>query len=160
MQRRMYGLSLKDLRKLANVFAEKASAHHPFKKEVKMAGKDWAKSFLERHGLCISQPQATSVSRVIGFKRPQVDRFFSLYKECLEEHEYMPSKIWNMDETGVTTIQKPGQILAEKGMRQVGKATSAQRCELVTLICAFNAAGGFLPPMYIFPRKRMIEALM
>ena len=111
-----------------------------------MAGKDWSKRFLERHCVCIRQPQATSVARVIGFNRPRVDRFFNLYRECLQEHQYMPSKIWNMDETGVTTVQKPGKILAEKGIRQVGKATSAERGELVTLICAFYAAGGYYRP--------------
>jgi hypothetical protein len=65
-----------------------------------------------------------------------------------------------MDETGVTTVQKPGKIIAGKGARQVGKATSAERGVLITMVCACNAAGAFLPPMYIFPRKRMLDTLL
>ena len=83
-----------------------------------------------------------------------------LYKECLAAHNYAPSRVWNMDETGVTTVQKPGKIVAPKGMRQVGKIRSGERGVWVTLICVCNAAGGFLPPIYIFRRKRMADVLM
>ena len=30
----------------------------------------------------------------------------------------------------------------------------------MTVICASNAAGGYIPPMIIFPRKRMVDLLM
>jgi len=65
-----------------------------------------------------------------------------------------------MDESGLTTVQKPGKIMAPKDARQVGKVTSGERGSLVTFVCACNAAGIFLPPMYIFPRKRMVDSLM
>jgi hypothetical protein len=42
MQSRFYGLSLHDLRSLAFQFAERNGIDHPFKKNDKMAGKDWA----------------------------------------------------------------------------------------------------------------------
>ena len=51
-------------------------------------------------------------------------------------------------------------MVATKGVNQVGKVTSAERGATVTLICAMNATGSYLPPMLIFPRKRMIDALM
>ncbi|KAK1885056.1 DNA-directed RNA polymerase II subunit RPB1 [Dissostichus eleginoides] len=59
-----------------------------------------------------------------------------------------------MDETGVTTVQNPGEIVARKGTKQVGSVTSAERGTLITLACAVNALGNSIPPMMIFPRKK------
>lgn len=58
--------------------------------------------------------------------------------------------IYNVDETGVTTVQNPKQVVTEKGKKQVGAITSAERGELVTVVCAVNAAGNAVPPMLIF----------
>ena len=66
-----------------------------------------------------------------------------------------------MDETGITNVQRPGKVVATKGARHVAKVTSGERGATVTVVCAINAAGGcYLPPMFIFPRKRMVAALM
>ena len=131
MQRRFYGLKLKDMQRLAFDVDEHAGVSYPFNKETRMAGEDWVKGFLDRHDLSLCLPQATSIARAVGFNRPQVQRFFDIYKECLEAYQYPPSRLWNMDETGMATVQKPGRILAAKGMRQVGKVTSAERGVLV-----------------------------
>lgn len=160
MQRRFYGLRMEDLRHLAFDLCEKAKISHPFNKETKLAGKDWVRNFIARHNLTVRQPVSTSIARFSGFNRSQVQRFFDIYKDSLACKSYSPAKIWNMDETGLSTVQKPGRILAAKGARQVGKATSDERGTLVTLVCACSAAGVFLPPMFIFPRKRMVESLM
>lgn len=64
-----------------------------------------------------------------------------------------------MDETGISTVQKPGKVLAPKGQKQVGSATSWERGRNITVICAFSASGIYLPPMFIFPRQRMSHLL-
>jgi len=69
-------------------------------------------------------------------------------------------QIWNVDETGISTVQKPGKVIATKGAKLVGRITSGERGQTVTTMCAMNAAGTYIPPMFIFPRKRMVEALM
>ena len=106
------------------------------------------------------QPLGTCRCRAEGFSKEQAGHFFRLYKELLDDHEYPASRIWNMDESGITTVQKPGMIIAGKGVRRVGKMTSADRRTLVTFVCAGSAAGVFLPPMNIFPRKRLLGLLM
>ena len=68
--------------------------------------------------------------------------------------KFPPNMIYNVDETSVTTVQTPKQVLAEKGKKQVGAITSAERGELVTVVCAVNATGNAVPPMFIFPRVR------
>lgn len=58
-----------------------------------------------------------------------------------------PTRLWNMDEVGVQNVQKP------KGKRQVARATSAERGFTVTAACSMNAAGQFVPPLFIFQEK-------
>ena len=47
-----------------------------------------------------------------------------------------------------------------QGGRQVAKMTSGERRATVTVICAVSAAGAYLPPFMIFPRKRKVDQLM
>uniref|UniRef100_UPI00358F33D8 uncharacterized protein n=1 Tax=Myxine glutinosa TaxID=7769 RepID=UPI00358F33D8 len=131
MQRRLYGLRMRDMQRLAFDVAEKAQISHPFNRESRMAGKDWVQNFLSRHDLTLRQPQATSIARVVGFNKPRVQGFFDLFKECLTAEDYTPSRVWNMDETGLTTVQKPGKVMATKGARQASSEEEDWPC----LIC-------------------------
>lgn len=161
MQRVLYGLSGKDVRKLAFDIAVKYGTSHPFNKHTKMAGPDWLSGFLKRHNeITLRQPTATSLARATGFNRENVQEFFTIYREILTNTSIEPARIFNMDETGVSTVQKPGKILAQKGARKVGKLTSGERGTLVTVICAMSATGIFVAPFFVFPRKRMNDALM
>lgn len=71
-----YGLCFKDLRRLAYEFAERNKLQHPFNEETKLAGKEWALSFLKRHKLSLRTPSKTSLARIMGFNKVQVDVFF------------------------------------------------------------------------------------
>ena len=94
-----------------------------------MAGPDWLQGFLKRHPeLSIRLPQATSMGRAVGFNKPQVSKFYDIYQENLESHgNFTPHKVWNMDESGITNVQKPGKVIASTGKHQVGKITSARK---------------------------------
>ncbi|XP_041367107.1 uncharacterized protein LOC121381816 [Gigantopelta aegis] len=134
---------------------------HRFNSNNKIAGPDWLRGFLSLHSeLSIRKPEAMNIARAVGFNKPQVSRFFTVYKDVLTKHSYSPLRVWNMDETGISNVQKPVKIIATKGAREVGKMTSGERGKNVTVICASNAAGNYIPPMFIFPRKRMVDALM
>lgn len=63
-----------------------------------------------------------------------------------------PGDIWNMDETGVTTVHKPDKVVARRGYKLVGSITSAERGTLVTLVCAVSVTGNSIPPYFVFPR--------
>ncbi|XP_004210503.2 uncharacterized protein LOC101238032 [Hydra vulgaris] len=131
-----------------------------FNNESKMAGKDWLQGFMSRNPqLSIRTPQATSVSRAVGFNKPKLNQFFSVYKSLFEEHKFSAKQLWNMDETGITNVHKPGKITATKGKRQVSKITSGERGATVTVVCAMSASGVYVPLLFIFPRKRMTDRL-
>ena len=81
-----------------------------------------------------------------------MNAFFDNLESIREKHNFDDGDIWNMDETALTTVHKPPKVIAERSARQVGQVTSAERGILTTMIAAVNAAGGFIPPMMIFPR--------
>jgi len=161
MERALFGLTTNDMRRLAFDLAEQLKLKHPFSYVSKMAGVEWLRSFLKRHSdISIRNPEATSLSRAVGFNEAKVNQFFTVYGEVLLKGNYSARQIWNMDETGITNVHKPTKILASKGKRQVGKICSGERGNTVTVICAMNAAGSYLSPFMIFPRKRMLDILM
>ena len=115
MQQRFYGLSLTDVRQLVFQFAERNNIDVPFFKVTQLAGKDWMSGFLQRHQtISLRTPEATSLSRATGFNRVEVGKFYNLLKPFLETKKIPPSRIYNMDESGLSTVQKPGKILAKK----------------------------------------------
>lgn len=161
MQAMFFGLTLQDLRELAFNLADRNKIQHPFNTEKRMAGQTWVQGFLRRHpDVSVRMPEATSLSRAAGFNRVQVGRFFDKLKGIFTENQMTPDRIFNVDETGITSVQKPCKVLSKKGLKQVGKVTSAERGKTVTAVCAISATGVYIPPVLIFPRKRMVDTLM
>ena len=149
-----YGLSPKEIRKLAYEFAGANNVNMPGKwSECETAGADWFTGFLRRHPqLSIRTPEATSLGRATSFNSVNVSLFFNNLAGVLEKHKFVSSDIYNMDETGITTVQKPSKIVAAKGTKQVGAMTSGERGTLVTMAVAVSGVGNMLPPLLIFPR--------
>lgn len=111
---------------------------------------------MKRHpNISLRKPESTSLNRVKGFNKKEVDLFFSNLSRVFEDYNYPANRIYNADETGITPVHIPGKILAVKGQRQVGAITSGERGKLVTVLCSVSAAGEYVPPMFIFGRARM-----
>lgn len=65
-----------------------------------------------------------------------------------------PSRIFNVDETGVQIVTQGGKVLARKGSRNVQILASAERGSNTTIVACCNAIGDFIPPMVIFKGSR------
>lgn len=63
-----------------------------------------------------------------------------------------PGDIWDVDETGLTTVHVPNRIIARRGIKILGKITSAERGTLVSVAVAISALGNMVPPFFVFPR--------
>ncbi|CAD6221709.1 GSCOCG00011627001-RA-CDS, partial [Cotesia congregata] len=153
---RLSGLTTKELRLLAYQLAEKNGIKHPFKNYT--AGREWCKAFLNRHkeDLSIRKPEPTSKYRAAGFNKIVVDNFYDLLQSLIDKYQFTPDRIFNVDETGVTTVPKhQSKVIASKGKKQVGVLTSAERGQLVTAEICVSASGSFLPIMFVLPRKRL-----
>ncbi|XP_062714382.1 uncharacterized protein LOC115257818 [Aedes albopictus] len=156
-----YGLTSKVVRSLAFQFAETNNITHPFDMEKQHAGLGWFIGFRRRHpNLALRTPEKTSMARSTGFNRAAVNVFYDNLERIYGSSVYSPDRIWNADETGFSTVpNKSSKVLAVKGRRQVGAISSAERGVNTTVMMTVSAAGQYLPPMFIFPRQRMNDAL-
>lgn len=170
-----FGLTPKEVRKLA--YEISAANNLPMPKTwtiQKQAGGDWFTSFLKRHGnLSIRTPEATSLARATSFNKHNTDLFYDNLQKVLDKYKFAPKDIWNMDETGILTVQKPNRVVARRGFKQIGAVTSAERGTLVTLAAAISGmylfspflfllysrdhvslsgTGNTVPPFFVFPR--------
>ena len=149
-----HGLTPRELRSLAYEFAQVKHLKVPNNwSEKAEAGVDWLSGFVKRHpSISIRKPEATSLSRMTSFNKFNVEQFFNNLGSLLGKHLFQCSDIYNLDETGVTTVQRPAKILAPTGVKQVGGVTSGERGTLVTMCLAVSASGNMVPPMFVFPR--------
>ncbi len=164
VSRMQYGLRYKEVRRLAFLFAEANHKKYPKSwKSGEIAGKEWLRGFMKRYKskLALRKPEATSLGRASAFNRHTVNEFFKNLAEVHEKYgPFTPENIYNVDEHGLTTVQTPAKVVAQRGERQVGSVTSAERGVLVTLIGAANAMGNHIPPVLIFPRVHPKENMV
>ncbi|CAH1965368.1 unnamed protein product [Acanthoscelides obtectus] len=156
MEAKFYGLTRKDVKRMAFYLAEKNGIRHPFG-NTQTEGRGWLDLFLQRHKiLSVRKPTGTSFARARGFNKETVDNFFTLLEKTYENHSFPANRVSNVDETGLTVVQKKvAEVVGRKGKKQIASLTS-----LVTLITCMNAGGDFVPPMLIFPKKNMNVQLM
>ena len=89
-----------------------------FNTEKRSAGRYWLKKFLKRNQkLSVRTAEATSIARASGFNKKSVDNFFDIYIPIIEEFHLTANKIYNMDETSLSTVQKPDKIVAKSQTR-------------------------------------------
>jgi len=162
MDSRFFGFTTTELRKVVYQYATLNGLKHPFNTANCKAGKDWLRSFLMRHPeIVLRTPENTSAARASGFNKTTVFKFFDLLQAETEKSKFPPSRIYNVDETGVTTVpNKPSKVLLFKGKKQVGVIASAERGQLVTVELCMSATGHYIPPLFIFPRVRMKQELL
>lgn len=83
------------------------------------AGFNWFTSFMKRHlSLTIATPEATNLVRATSFNP---------HESVIKRYTFQPHDIWNMNETRVTTEQKPNKVVARKGLKQVRAITSGEK---------------------------------
>lgn len=105
-----YGLPTKATREFVYFYAAGIGKDLPENwNRNKMASYDWLRGFMHRHpSLSLRTPQATSLARGSAFNRTTVSEFFNNLTTVFSAQEFSPENIYNIDETGVTTVQKTG----------------------------------------------------
>lgn len=156
MQKHCFPLTPKDLRSIAFHFAEQLGIKHSFNIDKQESGYVWLQSFLRRNPeIRIRQSEGVSLARCEALNRSEVDAYFDTLYKLMEEYNLFdkPSKIFNMDETGLQLNTRPGQVLAKKGSKAVASSTSTEKGETITVVACCNAEGVFLPPACIMKGK-------
>lgn len=157
-----HGLTTVQVRELAYQYAKANNNRIPHAwDEREKATKDWLRGFQQRNpSLSVRKPENTSLSRATSFNRVNVNNFYDNLERVLEKYKFEPHMIWNVDETGCSTVTNPPKVLAVRGAKQVGQVTSAERGNLVTMLGFLNASGGTIPPAFIFPRVHYKDVML
>jgi len=159
VDQRAFGLTKVQLGRIAYSFAVKNGIEHPFKGTC--AGRTWVETFMKAHNLSMRKPENTSAARLMAFNKENVDLFFQTLGEIRAEYRFPACDIYNVDETGVSTVPtKDPKTISPKGNRRVIKISSAERGINVTAVCCMNSLGQFIPPAFIFPRVRDLDKFL
>ncbi|XP_073956414.1 uncharacterized protein [Choristoneura fumiferana] len=157
-----YGLTIVQVRKLAYEFAKAKKLRYPHTWDHnKMAGKDWLDSFRKRHtNLSLRKPENTSAARCFSFNKTAVNDFYGNLEKVYTKYKFTADRIFNFDESGISTVLNTPKVLAEKNQKQIGQLVSAERGELVTFGGIISAGGNTIPPLFIFPRVHFKDHFM
>ncbi|KAK9687122.1 hypothetical protein QE152_g36689 [Popillia japonica] len=107
------------VRRMAYDLAEQLNIGHSFNRNKGLAGRDWLRSFLTRN------PDLAFLEDTISSN--------SLFNK--------PGNIFNMDETGCQLNNKPQQVVAAKGSKNVVSITSAEKGETISVVVCCNGEG-------------------
>lgn len=160
MSEKGFGLGREDVMRTAFLIAEKSGRKHPFQNGK--AGRAWFDGFCCRHPrLTLRKPEPLSYARAAACTSEKISEFFGKLAGTCAKLNILgkPMQIFNADETGISIVHKPGKVISELGKRVVWAVTSAEKGKTHTVMVCVSASGFVLPPMIIYPRKRISESL-
>lgn len=123
-------------------------------------GRKWLKLFLNRHKN-VTQRNAEIISKArASVSEEGIRSWFQELEQYLQNENCAdilidPMRIFNADETGLQTCPKSGKLLGPKNYRNFYEIASGPEKECVTVLCTFSAAGASVPPMVVYPYKRI-----
>ena len=121
----------------------------------------WLRNFLGRWPeLTVKEPRSLEVARAKSATRSSVDNYFSELEKILIKYNLKenPSRIYNVDEKGLTTEHKPPKIVTSSFYK--AQAITGGKSSITTVIGCGNAAGQQVPPFFVFAGKRMLDGLL
>ena len=86
------------------------------------AGIDWYNGFMKIHPrLSLRTPEGCSLARATSFNPHNVMQFYNNLEIIMQREPKFGdgTRIFNLNETGTTTVHIPPKVIAEKGVKQV-----------------------------------------
>ncbi|KAI0235680.1 hypothetical protein LSAT2_013758, partial [Lamellibrachia satsuma] len=121
----------------------------------------WVYDFLKRWPeLKIMKPKGLSMVRARSATRETLDNYYRELLRIFQKYKLLekPHRIFNVDETGISTEHIPPKIVASRGRTPLAMVSS--RSATTTIISTVSAIGQVLPPYIIFKGKRMCDDLL
>lgn len=75
----------------------------------------------------VRKPEATNFGRILGFREKEVALFLKNVEEFMPKYKFPPTRVCNIDDTGILAVQEPGLILTPKGQKRVSFITRLER---------------------------------
>ena len=128
----------------------------PFKNGI--PGDSWLKWFRKRHShLVLRIPQGLDHKRTRSLNPNSVAQFYENFESLYLEYNYLPSCIWNIDESGCQASQSGlGKVFAKRSIRGVHKTIPIQR-KWLSILSTINANGESIPNYYLFKGVRQMR---
>lgn len=104
----------------------------------------------------LRKPETCSLARATARNKHNFKPFLSNLKSVMERHSNFAydTSVHNSNETSTTTVQRPGKILALKGINPAN-VTSGERSTLVTTCCIVSATIKLCHQLWFFQEKNM-----
>lgn len=124
--RLFYGMTRKEFRRLAYDYAVACKCSNiPANWHVtQLANENWYYSFMERHtSLTLKSPEGMSIARISSFNKVNVATFFTAYTSAMSKYKFTPDRIFNVDESSISTVVKPVKVQCESGQPVAAQVT-------------------------------------
>ncbi|KAK4321956.1 hypothetical protein Pmani_007266 [Petrolisthes manimaculis] len=157
-----YGLPMNEVRRMVYLYARACNSQtipEAWEKD-KMATRDWYYAFMNRHpNLVLKAPEGMSIARIVAFNKVNVETFFKAFTLALNKYEFTPDRIYNLDESSLSTVMKPCKVVCVRG-KPVATQVTRERGDSMTFVGIINVVGQSIPPVFIIPRSRWNPSFM
>ena len=127
------------------------------KKEDRELTNGWWQGFCKRHSfLSYKNPTTLSIARAHASSQATLQKYFQLLGETMIKYGLNndPPLIFNMDESGFPLDPKPPKGVFVRGEKNPCSVTAGNKSQITVVGCV-SASGQCLPPMIVWPRKKM-----
>ena len=117
----------------------------------------WFQRVMQRHpDLSYRKGDPTANVRMNCLNKEVISEYFHFLTEVLTENEFLdsPSRIYDVDETGIALDGHAPRVVAKRGQKKVRYRTTGNKKQ-VTVVACVNASGQCIPPFVIFDAKRL-----
>ena len=147
-----YGKTSKEIRQIAGRVAVDKG-----RKKTPNVSYGWFHRFLQRQPqLSYRKGDPTANVRMNCLSKQVISEYFDLLTEVLTENELLhsPNRIYNVDETGITSDGHAPRVIAKRGQKKVRYRTTGNKNQITVIACV-SASGQCIAPFVIFDAKRM-----
>ena len=127
------------------------------RKKIPSVSHGWFQRFMQRQPhLSYRKGDPTANVRMNCLTKQVMSDYFDLLKEVLTTNQLLdsPSRIYNVDETGITLDGHAPRVVDKRGQKKVRYRTAGNKNQ-VTVIACVNASGQCILLFVIFDAKRL-----
>ena len=153
-----YGYNKSGVQYMTRDFA--LSLNNPVKSKDALSN-SWFYDFLKRWpDLNIVKPQKLAMARAKCASKENLDDYFRELGTFLNNNDLHnhPERIYNVDESGVSTEHSPPKIVCAK--EAAAQSVTSPKTYNVTISGGGSALGNHIPPYYVFQSKRWSNELL
>jgi hypothetical protein len=148
----------KDLSNMIAAFCDMEKCPVPWKD---CPGQKFMQNFEKRwsHELSKRKLEILTIARVRCLTLEVLDEFFAMVSSIYEKYDLHnhPEKVWNVDETGMSTNQDAKSCFFKKGTKEAYILCSTAGKTMYTVAKCSSASGEVLPPLVIYKAKHLYD---